>query len=291
MDTAKFQSDVLPTLVECSRLLVTAAGHLGSKNAVVLIESEGLYTDLLYAFNKVIRKFPPGEGIDLILHSHGGTVDTASSIASLCRERFGSFRVVVPFMAKSAATLLVLSANERLLSCSAQLGPVDPQVRHPEKRNVWFPAHSIKEALERVEATKDPIVKASMAEKLDPFLIGSYQDAISACKQYIEEVVQTWQGVSDREAAVSAFLDKYKSHGYPIDRTVLKAIGAPFSPLTVDTEQVVGDLHEKCVDILEGEEDGLIIVTKEEYFFRIGEDFTEHGKFSAVPPLPVPSAS
>lgn len=66
---------------------------------------------------------------------------------------------------------------------------------------MFFPAHSIKEAVERVEATKDPLVKVAMADKLDPFLLGAYQDAIQASKQYIEQVTEDWQA-SDRAAIV-----------------------------------------------------------------------------------------
>ena len=192
------------------------------------------------------------------------------------------------FMAKSAATLLVLAANERLLTTSAQLGPVDPQVRHPEK-GMFFPAHSIKEALERVEATTDPFVKIAMADKLDPFLIGAYQDAMSAAKQYIEEVVSNWQ-VPDKQAIVSAFTDRYKSHGYPIDGAVLRAIGVPYTKLTGQSEEFLCSLHEKCTDLLDdGEEEGAIILTKDEYIFRRG-GFTELGRFATAsqPPLPIP---
>src|SRR5207249_10699119 len=141
MDSTTFQTDVFPVLLECGKLLTRISQELKTKNAIVLVESEGLFPELLYAFNRLARKLPPGDGIDVILHSLGGTIDTASAIASICRERFGAFRVVVPFMAKSAATLLVLAANERLLTTSAQLGPVDPQVRHPEK-GMFFPAQS-----------------------------------------------------------------------------------------------------------------------------------------------------
>ncbi len=245
-----------------------------------------MYQELLYAFHRVIRKLPAGDGIDLVLHSHGGTVDTASAIASLCRNRFGTFRILIPFLAKSAATLLALYADERLLTSSTQLGPVDPQVRHPEK-GVFFPAHSIKEAMERVEATKDSLVKVSMADKLDPFLIGAYGDAIQACTQYIEQVTDLWQ-VPDRAKVVSAFTDKYKSHGYPIDCKVLKDIGVPFTPISGKTEELLGDLHEKCLDLLDGDDDGVVILTKDEYFFRLG-DFKESGKLNAPRQLPLPT--
>src|SRR5438445_6936381 len=104
MDSSTFQNEVLPVLVECGKLLKETSKELKSNNAIVLIETEGLFPNLLYAFNKLARKLPAGKGIDLVIDSLGGSIDTASSIAALCKERFGAFRVVVPFMAKSAAT-------------------------------------------------------------------------------------------------------------------------------------------------------------------------------------------
>jgi hypothetical protein len=288
MDNSKFQADILPILSDAAGLLSQANGEIRSTNSIVLIESEGLFPELLSAVNRLIRKLPQGNGIDLILHSLGGTTDTAAAIASLCRVRFGSFRVVVPFLAKSAATLLALAADERLLSTSGQLGPVDPQVLHPEKQ-VWFPAHSIREALERVEATKDPLVKVAMADKLDPFLIGAYEDAIRASKQYIEQAIDNWKGI-DKTAIVDTFIEKYKSHGYPIDCRVLTSIGVPHTALPDKAEQLLGDLHEKCVDILDEYKDmGSIILTKDEYLFRLGE-FRAAGKFATPVQLPLPTA-
>jgi ClpP class serine protease len=204
MDTSTFQNEILPVLMDAAKLLERSSRLLGGNNAIVLIETEGLFPELLYSFNKLLRKLPAANGVDVILHSHGGTTDTASAIASLCRVRFGSFRVIIPFMAKSAATLLALAADERLLTPSAQLGPVDPQIRHPEK-GIFFHAHSIKEAVEKVEATRDPLVKMAMADKLDPLLIGAYEDAILASKQYIEQVLERWPADTDKAAIVTAF--------------------------------------------------------------------------------------
>ncbi len=288
LDTSQFQADILPILSDAARLLAQATSEIKSTNAIVLIESEGLFPELLSAINRLIRKLPAGNGIDIILHSLGGTTDTAAAIASLCRVRFGSFRVVIPFLAKSAATLLALAADDRLLATSGQLGPVDPQVLHPEKQ-IWFPAHSIREALERVEATKDPLVKVAMADKLDPFLIGAYEDAIRASKQYIEQAIDAWQGVN-KTAIVDTFIEKYKSHGYPIDCKVLKEIGVPHTSLEDKAERLLGDLHEKCMDVLDryNREQGSIILTTDEYLFRLGE-FQESGKFTIPIQLQLPA--
>jgi ClpP class serine protease len=59
----------------------------------------------LYALQRVLRKLPKGKDLVLIIQSHGGSIDTASAIASICRGCFDTFKVIVPFMAKSAATL------------------------------------------------------------------------------------------------------------------------------------------------------------------------------------------
>lgn len=289
MDTTQFNADILPKLNQCQEFLQAISSRLNSRNQIVLVESQGLFEEALYGFRRVLRKLPTDKGLDLILESHGGSIDVTAAIASLCRERFGSFRIVVPFMAKSAATLLVLAADERLLTCSSQLGPVDPQVRHPEKRTMWFPAHSIKEALDQVEATKDVIVKTAMADKLDPLLIGAYRDTIAAAKQYVEEVVEQWP-VPNKADIISAFTDKYKSHGYPIDLKVLKTLNVPYTPIEQDVEETICELHDICVDIVSDEDEALIIMTKLEYLFTSG-DFRTRGNFHATTNSTVPSST
>jgi hypothetical protein len=275
----------MPKLNQCREHLESISSKWGDRNSVVLVESQGLFEDALYGLQRMLRKLPANQGLDLILESHGGSIDVASAIASLCRERFGHLRVIIPFMAKSAATLVVLAADERMLTCFTQLGPVDPQVRHPQNPTMWFPAHSIKEALEQVEATKDKIVKTAMADKLDPFLIGAFRDAMAAAKQYVEEIVDRWQ-VTNKTDIISAFTDKYKSHGYPIDTRVLKALNVPFMPIDCDIESSVYDLHEICVDVVKQDVgEGILIMTKLEYLFISG-DFRTRGNF---PPTTTPS--
>jgi hypothetical protein len=278
MDSAKFGTEVLPKLAECRTLLQEISEREKRRN-IVLVESQGLYEDAVYGFQRLLRTIPKGEPLDLILESHGGSIDATSAIASLCRGRCGCLRVIAPFMAKSAATLLVLAADERVLTCSAQLGPVDPQVRHPEKRTMWFPAHSIKEAVEQAEAAKDPIVKVSMAEKLDPFLIGAYKDASAAATQYVEEAVERW-GLPNNAAIIKAFTEKYKSHGYPIDRKVLDTLNVPYTAANDELEELVYRLHEICYDILRIErgEEGLVMITSSRYIFNLG-DFRTTGNF------------
>lgn len=138
-----------------------------------------------------------------------------------------------------------------------------------------------------MEATKDPTVKMAMADKLDPFWIGAYAAAIEICEQYLEQALEGWHGVTPdaKEKIKQAFMVRYKAHGYPIDCKILTEIGVPHVMADEDAEQVLGDLHENCVDLLptgSKAPEGLIILTKGNYFFRLG-DFTNSGRVSGQP--------
>ncbi|MBM3251794.1 MAG: hypothetical protein FJZ11_03325 [Candidatus Omnitrophica bacterium] len=68
------------------------------------------------------------EAIDFILHSPGGFAESTEMIVKLLRSRYKHIRFIIPHSAKSAATMLALSGNEILMTPSAELGPIDPQV-------------------------------------------------------------------------------------------------------------------------------------------------------------------
>ncbi len=67
--------------------------------------------------------------LDFVIVSPGGDGTAAETIVDLCRKYCNSrFRVVVPAYAKSAATLIALSADEIVMGESSELGPIDAQV-------------------------------------------------------------------------------------------------------------------------------------------------------------------
>ena len=64
----------------------------------------------------------------LILDSPGGYGLSAERIIRVCRKYSnGSFDVLVPFMAKSAATIICFGATKIWLGETSELGPIDPQ--------------------------------------------------------------------------------------------------------------------------------------------------------------------
>jgi ClpP class serine protease len=45
------------------------------------------------------------------------------------RNKFAHIRFIIPSLAKSAATMLVMSGDEILMDTGAELGPIDPQMQ------------------------------------------------------------------------------------------------------------------------------------------------------------------
>jgi hypothetical protein len=77
----------------------------------------------------MLQTLDPNKGITMILNSPGGSSLAAERIINTCRTySHGDFDVIVPRMAKSAATMICMGANKILMPKTAELGPVDPQV-------------------------------------------------------------------------------------------------------------------------------------------------------------------
>lgn len=65
--------------------------------------------------------------LDLFIYSRGGDSDIPWAIVSMFREysREGSFSVLIPYKAHSAATVISLGADEIVMTKKAELGPID----------------------------------------------------------------------------------------------------------------------------------------------------------------------
>ena len=75
-----------------------------------------------------------GDGLDLILHSPGGSPEAAEAIVSYLRSRFSHIRVIVPQLAMSAATMIV-APRMRLFSESIRSSV--PPIHNSSFRRRW----------------------------------------------------------------------------------------------------------------------------------------------------------
>lgn len=82
---------------------------------------------------RLLQKVHSGASITLLLDSPGGEIDPAEKMVDLLQKACqspsgpnGDLEVVIPYQAKSAATLIALGADRIMMSDSSELGPIDP---------------------------------------------------------------------------------------------------------------------------------------------------------------------
>lgn len=120
---------------------------------------------------EVLQNTPLQNGKELVLliNSAGGEALPAERIVNICRSYSnGKFCVIVPKMAKSAATMICFGANKIGMSKTSELGPIDPQIGiYDEHGNVtkYLAAHEI------IESYNELMTKANQTRgRVEPFL-------------------------------------------------------------------------------------------------------------------------
>lgn len=80
------------------------------------------------AFESMLNSIGQVPNLLLMIHSPGGSAETAEKIIDMCRRHCSdTFRVIVPNKAKSAATLMAFGADAIVMGYCSELGPIDPQ--------------------------------------------------------------------------------------------------------------------------------------------------------------------
>lgn len=96
------------------------AQFVGQQLSVILTDKD--------SFDEVTRNLSTDRGLDILLHSPGGSAEATESIVEILRARFSDIRFIIPSVAKSAATMMAMSGNELLMDECSELGPTDPQM-------------------------------------------------------------------------------------------------------------------------------------------------------------------
>lgn len=91
-------------------------------NDISTLELKKTIGDYLYTHENI-------KEVDFIIESPGGSADSAYKIISFLRKSFETVNIIIPFWAKSAATILSLGGSKIIFSANGELGPIDVQLR------------------------------------------------------------------------------------------------------------------------------------------------------------------
>jgi len=97
-----------------------------------LLYYDAIYPNAWIALREEIlafkRKSPDTKEIDFVLNSPGGSPDDAYRVIRTLRENFEKVNIVIPFWAKSGATLLSLGGSTIIIDEAGEFGPIDIQI-------------------------------------------------------------------------------------------------------------------------------------------------------------------
>ena len=152
-------------------------------------------------------------GLDLILHTPGGSSSATESLVDYLRSTFGKdIRAIVPQLAMSAGTMIALSCKEILMGKHSSLGPIDPQVG-------GIAAHAILEEFDRARAdinTNQHLwgLWSPILQKYGPTVLGACQRAIEMSSTNTWDWLTTNMFLDDPDNAQKAknILDNLGSH-------------------------------------------------------------------------------
>jgi hypothetical protein len=212
-----------------------------------------------------IESEPSKTRIDLWIDSPGGDAHAAYKLALDLRSRCSELNAVIPDYAKSAATLLALAARNIYMSPSAELGPLDTQIEHPDKEGVIVSALDVanslkvlgmqaielvitggKYVLDLTDLTRIEVLRSSLRfasrytrpviSKLDPSLIHRGINQLKVAQRYAQILLssrvtpepdsETIQEEAARRIA-HRLVNTYPDHGYVISYGEACDMGLP----------------------------------------------------------------
>jgi len=187
--------------------------------------------------------------LDLIIHSPGGSGGVTEALVTYLRSKFNHIRVIIPYAAMSAATMLACSGDEIVMGAHSFIGPIDPQIVVYNKNLgvQLIPAQAIIDQFNRakkecIENPKNVGVWLPILEQYGPALIIQCEEAIKLSEELVEKWLRTYMFRNNEEAKkksdeVAKKLSNHSmflSHGRRIGRDQAKEFGLEIRDLEDD---------------------------------------------------------
>jgi len=207
-------------------------------------------------FMSTVNGLDREKGIDIVLHTPGGSIGATESIVHYLKSIFGNdIRAIIPQIAMSAGTMIACSCSEIVMGKHSNLGPIDPQINGK-------PTHGIIEEFNKAkrEIAANPRtipIWQTILSKYSPTLIGECEKAIKWSESMVNDWLQAnmFEGDEDGEEKAAAIIKELGSHALTLshDRHLapdqLKGLGLKIADLEEDQDlqDKVLSLHHSCI--------------------------------------------
>ncbi len=237
-------------------------------------------------FMVAIHKLEREKGLDLFLHTPGGSSSATQSIVDYLHKMFGkNIRAIIPQIAMSAGTMIACSCKDIFMAKHSNLGPIDPHLR-------GIPAYGVIQEFERAcKEVKDDPSKISMWQsiigKYMPTFLDQCQNAIDRSEEFVQEQLEQNMFLGDPDAKKKAknIVTKLtdfkgnKGHDRHIHEQECLEMGLIIKSIENETIQTPGDFQDLVLTI----HHCLMFALSNSSRFKIIENHLGTGFMKAVP--------
>jgi ClpP class serine protease len=207
---------------------------LTGANLIVVIDQ--IFADNVTLIEELLHPLATDRPLHVLLASPGGDGETAIRIVRSLQGRCTELTILLPDMAKSAATILCLGANRLLFGPGGDLGPVDPQMRYPNGTLA-----SAKELVEAVDEAEQRITNnpptfplfANLLADVNMLMVEQARNALSRSEALVKEALGANPTRSEADvdtlatALKAPLIDEPASHSAVISAAAAARFGLP----------------------------------------------------------------
>ncbi len=223
------------------------------ENSIMDIDVNGFMT--------TCHKLDKSKGLDLILHTPGGSIAATETIVNYLRSVFNcDITAFIPQIAMSAGTMIACSCKEIYMGKQSSLGPVDPQFLFPGVGQVaaWGILEEVERGLKEIKENKESqVLWANIFAKYPPTFVGTCEKAIEWSQQITTAWLQDCMFKDDKDAKTKAETvvktlsshKETKSHSRHLSKEKCKEIGLKIIDLENDQklQDLVLSVHHACM--------------------------------------------
>jgi serine dehydrogenase proteinase len=188
-----------------------------------------------------VHKLDRTLGLDLLLHTPGGSMAATESIVDYLKSTFGKdVRAIVPQIAMSAGTMIACACKSIVMGRQSNLGPVDPQFGQISAAGVL---QEFQKAFCEIKADPERArIWQFVIGQYAPSFLGQCQNAVDWAKDFVRLslIENMLDGKPNKEALADQIVDKLtdfsgtKAHSRHIHYHECRSIGLKIELLEDD---------------------------------------------------------
>ncbi len=159
-----------------------------------IVVIDAIFPGSVTPFEELIYDNPREGDLHLMLASPGGDGETAVRLVRSAQARCRELTVIVPDLAKSAATLVAIGAHRILMAPASDLGPIDPQFQFPGGSLVAAKdiIAAVDDATKKVQAAPDTYpIHAALLSDVSAVMVQQARSALLRTGDLLEEALKS----------------------------------------------------------------------------------------------------